>query len=100
MTNLTLSLDEEVLKAARRRAVQEGTSVNEICRKALETYARAGSPEDKLLRFDALMARFDAHARSNRSHSALQPESRQQMYERVLGERIPGGAASRRRVPG
>ena len=41
MTNLTLSIDDKVLQAARIRAVQEGTSVNEICRKAIEAYAES-----------------------------------------------------------
>ena len=41
MSNLTLSIDDKLLQAARIRAVKEGTSVNEICRKAIEAYARA-----------------------------------------------------------
>ena len=59
MANLTLSIDEQLLHAARIRAVKEGTSVNEICRKAIENYARAEG-ESRLQRFDALVARIDA----------------------------------------
>jgi len=39
MTNLTLTIDDEVLKKARARAVAEGTSVNAVVRDQLETYA-------------------------------------------------------------
>ncbi len=36
MTNLTLSIDEEVLEKARRRALERGTSVNDLVRRYLE----------------------------------------------------------------
>lgn len=39
MSNLTISIDEEVLKQARIRALKEGTSVNAEVRKYLETYS-------------------------------------------------------------
>ena len=39
MTNLTISVDDEVLKRARLRALQEDTSVNALLRDTLETYA-------------------------------------------------------------
>jgi len=39
MGNLTISTDNEVLKKARLRAIQEGTSVNAVLRKFMETYA-------------------------------------------------------------
>lgn len=39
MANLTLVIDDELLKAARIKALQEGTSVNELCRQAIERYA-------------------------------------------------------------
>ena len=59
MSNLTLSIDDKLLQAARIRAVKEGTSVNEICRKAIEAYARA-SGQDRLDRYRALQAGIDA----------------------------------------
>jgi hypothetical protein len=40
MANLTISVDEEVLKRARIRALQENSSVNAILAKYLEAYAR------------------------------------------------------------
>ncbi|MGH8472538.1 MAG: ribbon-helix-helix protein, CopG family, partial [Gammaproteobacteria bacterium] len=39
MTNLTITVDDEVLKRARLRALQEDTSVNALLRDALEAYA-------------------------------------------------------------
>ena len=39
MSNLTVVIDEETLKRARLRALQQGTSVNELLRKFLESYA-------------------------------------------------------------
>ncbi len=43
MTNLTIAVDEEILKLARIRAIHEGTSVNAVLRLRLEEYA--GSDE-------------------------------------------------------
>ncbi len=39
MTNLTITVDEQTLKKARMRALEEGTSVNAVLREHLETYA-------------------------------------------------------------
>ena len=39
MSNLTLTVDDETLKKARIRALTEGTSVNEVLRRYLESYA-------------------------------------------------------------
>ena len=38
MANLTITIDEEVLKKARMRALEEGTSVNALVREYLESY--------------------------------------------------------------
>jgi hypothetical protein len=39
MTNLTITVDEQVLKRARMRALQEDTSVNAVLRDYLEEYS-------------------------------------------------------------
>ena len=39
MTNLTITVDEQTLKRARMRALEEGTSVNAVLRDYLESYA-------------------------------------------------------------
>lgn len=45
MRNVTLAIEDEVLRRARLRAVQEGTTVNAIIRKYLAEY---GSSEERL----------------------------------------------------
>jgi hypothetical protein len=40
MANLTITVDEELLKRARLRALREGTSVNRLLRERLESYVR------------------------------------------------------------
>ncbi len=41
MANLTITIDEETLKKARIRALEQNTSVNRILREYLEVYAGA-----------------------------------------------------------
>jgi len=36
MANLTLAIDDKLLREARIKALEQGTSVNEICRRAIE----------------------------------------------------------------
>lgn len=43
MSNLTISVDDEVLKRARIRALEQGSSVNAVLRELLEAYAGVGS---------------------------------------------------------
>lgn len=43
MTNLTITVDEETLKRARIRAIQDGTSVNVVLRSYLELWAGASA---------------------------------------------------------
>lgn len=57
MTNLTLSIDDKLLRAARMRAVKEGTSVNEICRRAIEAYA--AQTDDRLMRYRRVQSEID-----------------------------------------
>lgn len=42
MANLTLAIDANVLKRARRRALDEVTSVNAVVREYLSNYAAGG----------------------------------------------------------
>ena len=39
VSNLTLAIDDETLKRARIRAIEQGTSVNAVVREYLEVYA-------------------------------------------------------------
>ena len=36
MANLTLAIDDKLLREARIKALEQGTSVNEVCRQAIE----------------------------------------------------------------
>ena len=83
MANITLSIDDALLQAARVRAVKEGTSVNEICRQAIERYARRN--EDRLARYREIKARIDANP--GVSGPQLPKETREEMHERGSGRK-------------
>jgi len=62
MANLTISVDEEVLKRARMRALQENTSVNSVLREYLKHYARLDEVQrDRLAALDRLLKVADRH---------------------------------------
>ncbi len=84
MTNLTLSIDDKLLQAARIRAVKEGASVNDICRKAIEAYAHA-SGQDRLDRYRKVQAEIDAMERAAPVLAAPW-KSRDAMYEQMISE--------------
>jgi hypothetical protein len=57
MSSLTLAIDEALLREARIKAVREGTSVNEICRQAIEQYVgREAEGERRAARLRASFA--------------------------------------------
>jgi hypothetical protein len=87
MPNLTLSIDDKLLQAARIRAVREGTSVNEVCRLALEAYAHPAA-QSRLARYLQLQAEIDA---TPREEEPLPPQhrGREELYEQILQEREP-----------
>lgn len=65
MTNLTLSIDEKLLRRARVRAVEEGTTVNAVVRGYLEGYAGRDASATARSRFVRLAEA--SRARSGRS---------------------------------
>lgn len=68
MSNLTVTIDDDVLRRARIRALQEGTSVNAMVRRYLAGYAgRSPAP--------AAMTRFVERARASSAGSG--PHGRQ-----------------------
>ncbi len=78
MTNLTLSLDEELVKRARIRAIGEGTSLSAKVREFLAGYTQTATvsahtptidPANELL---ALMARVRAEAQPEPTAQAAQ----------------------------
>jgi plasmid stability protein len=54
--NLTISIDDEVLRRARIRALQQGTSVNALLREFLESYAGSDAEAEARRRL-AIMGR-------------------------------------------
>ena len=81
MANLTLSIDDEVLKKARTRAAAEGTSVNAVVRDRLEIYA--GIRED---RRRAVQAILDL-ARNTQAGSGGHRWTREELYRERLEPR-------------
>jgi len=61
MTNLTLTLDDDLLRRARIRALEQGTSVNALVREWLERYADSGEQRDVT---EALLGLFDERGAS------------------------------------
>ena len=85
MAKITLSIDDALLQAARARAVKEGTSVNEVCRRAIEAYAR--HREGRLARY--LEVRDRVEADPGVSGRQLPRMSREELYDQMLVERPP-----------
>lgn len=50
MANLTIALDDDLLRQARIRAVEQGTSVNAILREYLATYAGGISKREEAMK--------------------------------------------------
>ncbi len=61
MANMTIAIDDQLLRAARVKAVQQGTSVNEVCRQAIEAFAQGpGDAEARVARIKALARKVRA----------------------------------------
>ncbi|MGE0803125.1 MAG: DUF6364 family protein [Lautropia sp.] len=74
MANLTLSIDDDVLLRARKRALDHGTSVNAVLRKYLESYA---GRDDRIAATEHFVRRAaSAKARSRKSWT------REELHER------------------
>jgi len=77
VANLTLTIDDEVLRSARIRALEQGTSVNAVVREYLRDYV--GRPDA----LDALERIFEI---ADRSGASSGPEgrtwTREELYDR------------------
>lgn len=76
MANLTIAVDDELLKRARVKAIEEGTSVNAVLRERLEEYVDAGERQRRAL--DALLD----SARKSTAGSGGRKWKREELYER------------------
>jgi hypothetical protein len=81
MPNLTLSIEEELLKRARMKALEQGTSVNELVRQYLAKFADDGKAERA--RREALIKEIDALAKQAGGGSRGRKWKREELYERV-----------------
>lgn len=76
MANLTITVDEESLKKARIRALEEGTSVNALLRNFVESYAGAQRARQKAVREILTLSRKSRSRRGGRAWS------RDELHER------------------
>ena len=74
--NLTIVVDDDILKRARIRAIQEDTSVNALLREYLTAYARANRHRDEACE------RLLALSRSCRSRRGAAEWTRNDLHER------------------
>ncbi len=79
MSNLTITVDDQTLKRARMRALEEGTSVNAVLREYLEAYAGVSREQTEAAR------RVLASSRESTSGSGGRGWRREELYEERLG---------------
>ena len=76
MANLTITVDDEVLKRARLRATEQGTSVNAVVRGYLEQYAGTRSAQEQAL------TKLLALSEQTRSKRGRHKWTREELHER------------------
>lgn len=81
MANLTITVDEETLKKARIRALEEDTSVNAVLREHLESYAGARKEREEA----ASRILADARQGGAGSGEGGRTWTRDELYEERLG---------------
>lgn len=77
MANLTITVDEDTLRRARIRALEEGSSVNSLMRDFLERYANEG---ERAHRDREVLARVLEHAKQVAGDSGGRPWTREELY--------------------
>ena len=95
MSNLTITIDDDLLRTARVKAVQQGTSVNEVCRQAIAAFAQqddAAAVARARARAKAFWDLSDQIANSVKTRKASDwTLSRDEMYEEMFAEKSPVG---------
>lgn len=76
MANLTITIDEELLKRARLKALAQGSSVNAVLRQYLEQFA--GADEGRQAAIDDFLAR----SRASAADSGGRRWTRDELHER------------------
>ena len=85
MANLTLSIDDEALRRARIRALEQGTSVNSLVREYIEGFAG----ESPAARAVEEILELASTTRSG-SGPGGRKWKREELYEERAGNRKPG----------
>ena len=78
MANLTITIDEDVLRKARIRAIEEGTSVNALVREYLESYTSMRRAHE------AVVSEIVALSRKSRSRRGSGRWTRDDLHDRTL----------------
>lgn len=86
MANLTIAIDDPLLREARIKAVQQGTSVNEVCRQAIERFVRGDDAQRAQRAARAQRLLQIAAAATNPSSAPAWP-GRDALYGEALRER-------------
>ncbi|WP_428353145.1 DUF6364 family protein [Methyloprofundus sp.] len=76
MTNLTITIDEQVLKKARMRALEDGVSINALLREYLEKYTGANK------QYQQVTQEILKIAKGSTATSGGKRWSRDELYER------------------
>lgn len=74
MSNLTISVDDQVLKRARIRALEQGSSVNAVLRELLEAYAGVGRAQSAAASDLAYLSDADAPEKRDIARGLLERE--------------------------
>ena len=89
MFNLTLVIDEDLLRAARVKALREGTSVSEICWQATARFAGPMTESENFSdQLCGLSNKLSRQAKLGATVGAV-AVSREAMYDQVMAERAP-----------
>ena len=81
MVNLTLAIDDALLREARIKALEQGTSVNEVCRQAIERLVNRNEAGERLA---AALRESFAHALPRAPGAGPAWEGREALYAERL----------------
>lgn len=85
MANITLTIDDELLKQARIKAAEQGTSVNAVVREHLEEWATGERERERA----KALASFLKRARESTMDSGGRKVTREELYEERLNRYKP-----------
>lgn len=87
MTNVTITVNEETLKWARIRALDEGTSLDAVLREYLETYA--GPIQERREAWERIQ---DIARQASMSTEGAALPQRDELYDRTILRGRPSGS--------